>query len=89
MELLIRGDTFTEFRWKAQLQLAAESAGYTDKSEIEAESVALVPGKWNQVTIRLGNGAGRYLRYVSLFANPKSTAPVDVFQVDQVRWSDD
>ena len=86
LELLIRGDTLTEFYWKAQLQTGAESAGYSDKSEIAGESVPLVPRKWNKVTLHLEPGAGRYLRYVSLFANSKSTAPVDVFQVDQVRW---
>lgn len=86
LEMLIRGDNLTEFKWKAQAQLGAESTGYTDKRTVEGETTTIVPGEWNRVTIDLSKGAGLYLRYVSMFANPDSKTPMDIFQVDQVRW---
>jgi hypothetical protein len=86
IEMLIRGENLTEFKWKAQAQLGAENAGYSDKREVEGETTTIIPGKWNKVTIDLTKGTGLYLRYVSMFANPNSKTPMDIFQVDQVRW---
>ena len=71
------------FRWKDLL--ASGNGGSSDKSELAGQAENIVAGRWNRVTIPLGAGAGKYLRYVSLFANPETTSP-EIFYVDEVRW---
>lgn len=83
IELRVYGTALHEFRWKALL--ASENGEAGEKSELTGTAENIVAGRWNRVTIQLGVAAGKYLRYVSLFANPKNTNP-DVFYVDEVRW---